>query len=127
MFPCEGGQACFSPPCLPAVAPERVTLNGNMFGEILELDSEVLMSLGLVLVCPGAFSPSDVTPVAFLHPHSFVGNFKPRLHQGFHLQAIGGLIFSSPCRRWVVLTTFDGPWLSCAAEVNPQGRILQTL
>lgn len=68
MFPCEGigrrhfrEEACFSPPCLPAVAPERVTLNGNMFGEILELDVEVSDEFGGVVLSVLELSPLQMS------------------------------------------------------------------
>lgn len=50
MFPCEGNSPPRGnsppPPHPAAVAPERVTLNGNMFGEMLELDTEVAEEFG---------------------------------------------------------------------------------
>lgn len=94
MFPCEGNsppRGTVVPPHPAAVAPEPVTLNGNMFGEMLELGAEVAEEFGGGrAVCPGAFSPPDVAPVAVLHPHLFVGSLKPRLHQGLRLQAAAG-------------------------------------
>lgn len=58
MFPCQahtfqGRSVFFSSP----VAPQRVTLNGNMFGKILELDAEVADEFGGVVLSAPELSP----------------------------------------------------------------------
>lgn len=104
MFPCEGETGAdasgrkpvFLLPVFLLSLPNVSQLMETCFGRVLEQGIEVADDFwgglggfgggwGCCAVCPGAFSPSDVTPVGFLHPYSFVVNVKPRLRQSLHL------------------------------------------